>query len=127
VSVVSAIAACLALIAARRGSLSWGFLAPALLCHPLLHHLPWLEDDRVSFGHHDRLAGTWVAGFPGLMLLNLEHTEIPQFDAAFCGHRAHNGIEDLLDDLLDLDLCQADLLGNRADDDFLGHELIPLV
>ena len=106
--------------------LFWGFLAPALPCNPFLHHLPWLEDDVAFLGHHDRLTRPWVAGFPGLMLLHFKDAKVAKLDAAFCGHRAHDGIKDVLDDLLDLDLCQADLLRNRPDDGSLGHELIPL-
>ena len=127
VSDIPTIAACSALIAARRKSLSWGFLAPALLCHPRLHNVPGLEDDAASFGNHDRFAGAWIATLARFPPLHLEHAEVAKFDAAFLGQCVHDGVECLLDDVFDLELCQVNFLGNRPGEVFLGHELIPLV
>jgi hypothetical protein len=122
----STIAASSALIAAYRGSLSWGFVASALLFNPDRHHLPRLENDSASLGHRDCLAGTGIAGLTSLPAPDLKHPEVAKLDPTVLHQDVHDGVKRLLDDLLGLLLCQAKLLGNRSDDAFPGHELISL-
>ena len=54
--------------------------------------------------------------------LDLEDAEIPQLDPPLGDQRLDDRVERPLDDVLGLELRQADLLGDLLDDLFLGHD-----
>jgi hypothetical protein len=89
-------------------------MASALLFNPLLHHQPRLEAHGTSLGHHDRFAGLGISGLAGFPPPHLEDSEVAEFDPTFLNQRAHDGTENILDNLLGLELCQAKSLGNRS-------------
>ncbi len=95
------------------------------LADPFFHLLARLERYDELLGNVHLLARPRVARLAGSPLLDLKDPEVPQLDAAVLYERLNDGVERLLDDLLRLELRQTDLLGDRFDDLFLGHQTPP--
>jgi hypothetical protein len=88
----------------------------------LFFHLPArLEGDHGLCGHYYLFACAGVACWASLALLDLEHPEVPKLNAAFLYQRVDYSVEDPLDDLLDLQLGKAHVIGDRLSHVFLGH------
>jgi hypothetical protein len=99
-------------------------MASALLLNPVLHHLPWLEGDGASHGHHDLLAGTGITSRARFPPSDLKNAEVAKLDPTVLHEYVYDGVERLLDNLLGLALCQAKFLGNRQNALSLAHESI---
>jgi hypothetical protein len=86
------------------------------------HFLARLERDDELLRHVDPLARPRVACFTRRPLFDFKDTEVAEFDAPLLAQRLDDSIERLLDDLFRLQLGEADLVRNRFDDLFLGHD-----
>src|SRR5262249_48678030 len=89
---------------------------------PLPPPPPRLEGDDPLGGNLHPFPGAGVACLAGLALLDLEDAEVAQLDTPFPHQRLGDAVKDPLDDLLDLELGEARLLGYRLGHLFLGHE-----
>jgi len=67
------------------------------------------------------LASARIPGHSGIPFFDLEHAEISQLDPALANQCFDEGVECLLHQLLGSELRQFELLGDRANDVFLGH------
>ena len=95
------------------------------LADSFFHFLAGLERDHKLLRDKDLVARPRVAGLACGTAFDLENAKISELDAVILDQRFDDGVEGLLDDLLRLELGEADLLGNGFDDLFFGHGGVP--
>jgi hypothetical protein len=100
------------------------FLFPIL--DTLLHRLPRSERDDLLLSHINLLARSWIPGFAGSSLFDLEHAEVAQLRTSFLGDRVQHRVQCLLHYHLDEFLVDIYILGDGPDKVFLGHKGTPL-
>jgi hypothetical protein len=98
---------------------------PFKFVDPFFHFFSWLERHHKLFWDKDFLTRPGIASLASCPPFYLEHAKIPQLDPFLINQRFDNGIERLLNDLLCLELSEADLLGNGLNDLFFGHDEVP--
>src|SRR5262249_33092740 len=90
----------------------------------LFFHLPArLEGDHGLCRHCYPFPCAGVACWAGLALFYLEHAKVSKLDPPFLYQRVDYPVEDPLDDLLDLKLGKAHVVGDRLGHVFPGHGL----
>lgn len=85
------------------------------------HFLARLECHNKLLWNKNFVASSWVASLSSRSFLDFEHSKIPQFNSTVFDERFDDGIKRLLNDLLCLELCEPNRLGNIFYDFFLGH------
>ncbi len=103
----------------------WYFFTFGQFHHFRFHLFPRLERNDIFFGDIYLTTGSGVTSLSCGPLLNLENSEIPQFDATFPDQGFDDRIKCLLNYYFGLLLCQSDFLGNRSNNVFLGQNSLP--
>jgi hypothetical protein len=98
---------------------------PFKFVDPFFHLFAGLERYHKLFWDKDFLTCPGIASLASRPPFDLEHSKIPQFDSLLIHQRFDDGIERLLNDLLRLELGEADLLGNGLNNLFFGHDEVP--
>jgi hypothetical protein len=103
------------------GRLGFGIRPPLQFAYPLLHLLTRLERHYELLWDKDFIAGPWIASLASRPFFHFKYAKISELDPPILDQRSDDCIKGLLHNLLGLELCQPNILGDRFDDLFLGH------